>query len=82
MEYQLQPRAIKRILGEELDFRRNAFYHAYPNFIMSDTMKEMVESSYRKQKELLKECETYEELESFIEFAGYRMSLEDWVSSL
>lgn len=80
--YQMPVRAIKNILGKELQDFRNRFYNAYPSFIMSDVQKEILSIGYELLKVKLDACVTYEDLEEFISFAGYRMSLEEWINSL
>jgi hypothetical protein len=80
--YQMPVRAIKNILRKELDERKQSFYNAYPNFIMSDTQKEMIYIAHSNLSEILDKCEDYASLEDFISYSGYRMSLEDWINSL
>ena len=80
--YQMPVRAIKSLLKQELNSFRDGFYNAYPKFIMADVMKEMVSISFHSLNERLENCNSYEELDDYISFAGYRISLEEWINSL
>jgi hypothetical protein len=82
MNYQMPVKAIKNILKKELEDHKQGFYTAYPSFIMSDVMKEMIYKGHNIMMEMLELCTTHDELNDFISFAGYRMSLEDWINSL
>ena len=75
-------KAIKNILRKELQGHRDGFYNAYPKFIMSDVQKEMITLAHETLTRALDACETYEQLDDFISFAGYRMSLQEWIDSL
>lgn len=81
MNYQMPVKAIKNILGKELESHRDGFYHVYPNFIMSDFQKNMIDIAYHCLKDVLELCNSYEELDSYIG-RNYRMSLEEWINSL
>ncbi len=80
--YTMPVRAIKNILAKELESFKDGFFEAYPTFIMSDHQKEFVYIAYGILKNKLESCNTYEELDEYITFAGYRMSLTEWIESL
>lgn len=80
--YIMPVRAIKNILRKELEERKQSFFNAYPNFIMSDTQKEMVYLAYTELSGILEKCNDYASLEDFISYSGYRMSLQEWIESL
>ena len=74
-------KAIKRILGDELsDFYSEACEKL--RYCISDVTKSLVHISHDILSDRLKDCETYEDLEEYISFAGYRMSLSEWIESL
>ena len=74
-------KAIKNILLRELESHNRGFYNAYPQFIMSDVQKNMVQLANDLMQGRLKVYTTYEELDDYIrEF--YCMSLVEWVESL
>lgn len=83
MDIYLMPvRAIKNILHKEIVEFRDGFFRAYPSFIMADVQKEMVNLAKAILISKLNLCESYEDLDEFISYAGYKMSLEDWINSL
>ena len=80
--YQMPVRAIKSILKKELQDFRDGFYNNYPRFIMAEVMKEMVSIAFHQLNAKLENSNSYDELEDYITFAGYRMSLEEWINFL
>jgi len=80
--YQMPVRAIKSILGQELDKFKDVVSRAANSACLADAGREMVVIGYEAMKAALEKCNDYESLEEYISFAGYRMSLEEWVNSL
>lgn len=81
-QYTFPIKAIKKILAKELKEFKDGFFKAYPNFIMSDMQKEFIYIAYQVISDKLNACETYEQLNDYISYAGYRMSLKEWIDSL
>lgn len=81
-QYQMPVRAIKNILKKELEERKNHLVQVLHSAYVNDSCKEMIyianEISYKK----IEECHNYDELDELISFLGYRMSLDEWISSL
>ena len=80
--YIMPVRAIKRILGEELDKFKAQFFIHESQLTMSDVQQEMLYIAESVMKASLESCTTYAELDDFLSYAGYRMSLQEWVQSL
>lgn len=80
--YTLQPRAIKKIMFQELE----DFYHigiqAIRDVTTANVPKEMFHDRYSQLRQQLYKCESYEDLEKYCSDAGYKMSLVQWVESL
>jgi len=80
--YIMPVKVIKNILKKELEDFKNGFFNSYPNFIMSDVQKEFIYIAYGALLNVLNKCEDYASLEDYISYAGYRMSLQEWINSL
>jgi hypothetical protein len=81
--YQMPVRAIKNILRKELeDFKGHALQSLRTCNTMSDVPKEMIYIAYTNLLEVLEKSNEYSSLEDYISYAGYRMSLQEWIESL
>jgi len=80
--YIMPVRAIKNILKKELEDHKQGIFNAYPRFIMTDVQKEMIYIAYKALLNTLNECNDYVSLEAYISYAGYRMTLNEWINSL
>lgn len=79
--HRMPVRAIKNILQKELQGFRDGFYTMSAG-TLADVQKEMIFLAYEELSEYLDTCEDYKSLEEYLSFAGYRMSLEEWINSL
>lgn len=79
--YQMPVRAIKNILKAELQGFKDSFYTMSAG-VLSDVQKEMINLAYSELSGILEKSNHYNELEDYIAYAGYRMSLEEWINSL
>lgn len=77
-------KAIKKTLLSELEeFRKLAQESLHANHVWHDTVPfEMLSIGYQHMQKALEACTTYDDLDNYIWYAGYRMSLEEWVNSL
>lgn len=83
MNYQMPVRAIKNILKKELEeFKAHAIQALYNANTMSDVPKEMVYLAYTELSGILEKSNDYASLEDYLNHAGYRMNLEEWINSL
>lgn len=82
-DYVMPVRAIKNILKKELQDHRDGLYAISANgVILTDCQKEMIRFAHVKMQSALSFCTSYDDLEKFLSFAGYRMSLTEWIQSL
>lgn len=80
--YTMPEKAIKHILQKELDIHKTEALQILYNAYVPDTEKELIYIAYQTLQNVLNQCETYNQLEDYLSYAGYHMSLEDWISSL
>lgn len=80
--YQMPVRAIKNILKQELERFKNDTYQVVRKNTASDVPINMVMLAYTELSGILEKSNAYNELEDYISYAGYRMSLEEWINSL
>lgn len=81
--YQMPVRAIKNILKKELEqFKNNTLQVLHKEHFLSDVPKEMIYLAYSNLLGVLDKCQDYAALEDYISYAGYRMSLTEWINSL
>lgn len=80
--YTMPVKAIKNILKKELESFKNGFFTAELHYRLSDVMKEFIYIAHNVLEERLESCTDYDSLEKYISFAGYRMSLQEWIDSL
>lgn len=85
-DYELKPvmpvRAIKHILEKELEGFYESSLRVLHKESLSDVPYEMMDIARAVLQAKLVNCNDYESLEEYINYAGYRMSLEEWVNSL
>ena len=80
MNYQMPVRAIKNILKKEIQDHTDGFYWGMT--CMSGVQKEMISIAKENILSRLESCNTHDELDDFLSYAGYCRSLEDWINSL
>lgn len=76
--YIMPVRAIKGIIEREI----NAHADNLRQSAYCDPQREMISMSKSAMLDRLAKCQTHEDLEDFLGFAGYRMSLIEWIESL
>lgn len=79
--YQMRPVSIKRIMLEELQRIYNDARRVTRNNFLNDLPLRWVENSYDTMVQQIHDAQDYDALNTICE-EWYRMSLQDWVSSL
>lgn len=81
-DYTLTPRGIKNILKAEIEAHFNNLFSVVHAAYPPDVQKEILYNAKIDYLARLDMCNDYESIDKFISWAGYRMSLEDWIKSL
>lgn len=76
--YEMPVKSIKSILKRELQAHRDSLY----KLAFNDIHRGMIDLSFKALNTILCECENYPQIGNYLDEAGYRMSLEDWINSL
>lgn len=79
--YQMPVKAIKRILGEELQKHRDNLFASMVNHWFPDAQREIINTGFEIIRDRLESCGDYESLDSLIGEVC-RMSLQEWIDSL
>jgi hypothetical protein len=76
--YQMPVRAIKNILGKELQ----SHYQSACQRISNDIQRGFIHRGYNVVADKLESSQSYDDLQGVLTLADYRMSLQEWIESL
>lgn len=74
----ISAQTIKKLMIKEIQ----SHYSSACQVNHNDIQRNFVHIGYRYLLAELEKCETYDELDSWLSLADYRMSLQDWIDSL
>ena len=75
-------KAIKNILKKEIESHKEHLFTQMSMGWFPDVQKEMIRIAFYTLTEKLDICQSYEDIQELLDFAGYRVSLDEWVNSL
>lgn len=81
-KYQMPVKAIKNILQKEHEEFKKVSLQKLHEAYVNDATKELIYIASEQVMGRLNNCVSYDDLDDFLSFAGYRMSLEDWINLL
>jgi hypothetical protein len=77
-DYTMPVKLIKSLLDQEIEKHGDAL----KKYTYNDVQKEMIHIAKKTMLLKLDACQSYNDLEEFLSFSGYRMSVQDWINSL
>lgn len=75
-------KTIKGLLGAELLKFTNHAHSVLKGRCLADAISELVHIGFITADNKLRSCQTYDDLEDYVGWVGYKMSLQEWLDSL
>ena len=78
-EYQFPVKAIKMIMLQELEERRQGLFNSLAGGLF---YHDMLMVMFRDAREILEDCQSYEDIQEYLNHYDFRLSIQEWIESL
>lgn len=75
-------KSVKILIKREIELHMDNVSKVVHQYCYPDVQRKSVSIARDQLNKKLDACETLEQLEAFMSYSGYRMSVQDWIDSL